>query len=476
MDTDIASRKSPAEPSPILPWIIAVGFFMQMLDGTILNTALPGMAAEMNVPPLRMQAVVIAYLLTGALVIPASGWFADRFGAKRVFIIAMIVFTLGSLLSAASPTLTFMVAARVVQGVGGALMVPVGRLIALRAYPRGDMVRILSFITLPGLIGPMIGPAAGGFFVQYASWHWIFLINLPVGVAGVALARRFMPDIPSDAAPSRFDYAGFLLFGASMICLSMAMEGFGELHLPKVQATLLCIVGLICLALYWLRAVRIPDPLIAPSLFRVRVFSVGILGNIFSRLGSGAMPFLMPLYLQLVIGLTPLQSGLAMIPGAFAAITGKTVITRLIKRFGFRNFLFVNTLAIGAMFCSFAAFDPREHIALLLVQLFVFGIFNSMQFTAMNTVTLYDLADNQTGPGNSVLSVAMQISSGCGVAMAAAVLDGFSSHYGTAAVHGEGGRLMPAFMATFLCVGLLSVVTCAIFGQVPAALGRETRA
>ncbi len=186
------------------------------------------------------------------------------------------------------------------------------------------------------------------------------------------------------------------------------------------------------------------------------------------------MPFLMPLYLQLVIGFTPLQSGLAMIPGALAAITGKTMITRLIRRFGFRNFLIANTLAIGAMFCSFSLIDAKTHIVLLLVQFFVFGIFNSMQFTAMNTVTLYDLEDNQTAAGNSMLSVAMQISSGSGVAMAAAILDGFSAHYNAAALPGQGERLMPAFMATFVCIGFLSIVTCSIFSQVPAGLGRET--
>ncbi len=459
-------------PSPLLPWIVAVGFFMQMLDSTIVNTALPKMAEEMNVAPLRMQSVIIAYMLTTAIIIPTSGWLADRFEAKRIFVFSICVFTIGSFLCAISPTLSFMVMGRIVQGIGGALMVPVGRLIALRAYPRNKMVSVLSFITLPGLIGPLLGPTAGGFLVEYASWHWIFLINLPVGVAGCILAVKFMPNLPAASDTDHFDGLGFVLFGCSMVFISMAMEGLGELHLPKVEATLLCIVGLGSLALYWLRAVRIPYPLFSPTLFHTRAFSVGILDNVFSRLGSGAMPFLLSLFLQLVLGFTPFQSGMTMIPGALASFVGKGMIATLIKRFGFRNFLIVNTLAIGIMFFSFALLNDMTHYGLLLAQLFVFGIFNSMQFTAMNTVTLYDLSDKETGPGNSMLSVTMQISAGCGVAIAAALLDGFMSRHG---IHPGRDHLMYAFKATFVCIGALSVVTSVIFGQLPASTGREEK-
>ena len=472
MNQENSAEQTMSPPSRLLPWIVAVGFFMQMLDGTILNTALPGMATEMGVAPLRMQSVVIAYMLTTALVIPASGWLADRFSPKRIFVFAIFVFTLGSLLCAISPTLSLMVMSRIVQGIGGALMVPVGRLIALRAYPRSEMVRVLSFITLPGLIGPLLGPTAGGFLVQYATWHWIFLINLPVGALGCVLAWKFMPNIPSEPETRHFDSLGFVLFGGSMVLISMAMEGLGELHLPKVQATLLCILGLGCLALYWLRATRLAEPLFSPTLFKTRAFSVGILGNVFSRLGSGAMPFLLPLFLQLVLGFTPFQSGMTMIPGALAAFVGKALINSMVKRFGFRNFLIVNTLALGLMFISLALIDARTHYGLLLAQLFVFGIFNSMQFTAMNTVTLYDLTDEQTGPGNSLLSVTMQISAGCGVALAAALLDGFLSRYG---LHPGQEQLMTAFRATFICIGALSVVTCTIFSQLPAATGRQAK-
>ncbi len=469
---EMSSMTKKPTPSPVLPWIVAVGFFMQMLDGTILNTALPGMAQLFGVAPLKMQAVVISYLLTTALIIPACGWVADRFGPKRIFIVAVFIFTLGSLLCALSPSLTFLVAARVVQGLGGALMVPTGRLIAIRSYPRSQMVQILSFITVPGLIGPLLGPTAGGFLVQYASWHWIFLINVPVGIIGGLLALKYMPAIPADPQVKRFDTSGFLLFGGAMVLISVAMEGLGELHLPKVQATLLCTVGLGLLGLYWLRATHIPDPLFSPGLFKTRAFSVGILGNLFARLGSGAMPFLLPLFFQLVLGFSPFKSGMTMIPSAVASFAGKSLVPRLLKRFGFRRFLLCNTLLIGIMIACFSLIRHDTPYPLLLLQLLIFGTFNSMQFTAMNTVTLIDLSDTHTSAGNGFLSVTMQIASVCGVAVGAALLNGFSYQNGT---HTEGLELQTAFKWTFICVGGLAGLTSTIFGQLSPNTGEAAR-
>lgn len=461
-----------SQGSGILLWVVAVAFFMQMLDATILNTALPGMAVELHVAPLRMQSVVIAYILTTALVIPASAWLAERFGVKRIFVFAIFLFTLGSLLCALSPNLGFMVAFRIVQGVGGALMVPVGRYAAIRAFPRRELVRVLSFITIPGLVGPLVGPVAGGFLVQYASWHWIFLINLPVGVVGGVLAWRFMSDEAERKRPDPFDWSGFLFFSAAMVLISMGMEGLGELRLPKVQATLLCIAGTCLLGIYWVRAAQKEHPLFSPSLLRLRSFSVGILGNLFSRLGSGAMPFLMPLFLQLVLGFSPFLSGMTMIPSALASMMGKSVVTPLVRRFGFRTLLTVNTLALGAMIASFALVTTHTPYILLLCQLAVFGIINSLQFTVMNSVTLVDLSDEQTNDGNGLLSVTMQISNCCGVAMAAALVDGFMANYGASPTPAQ---LAGVFEQTFIWVGVLSIVTGVIFSHIPPDSGRRAR-
>lgn len=451
----------------ILPWIVAVAFFMQMLDGTILNTALPGMARDLEVSPLRMQSAVIAYMLTSALFIPASGWLADRFGARRIFVSAISLFSFGSFLCGMSSSLEFLVCSRVVQGMGGALMVPVGRLVILKTYPRSELVRILSFVTIPGLIGPLLGPATGGFLVEYASWHWIFFINIPVGLVGALLTLRYMPGLAVQRV-ARFDGKGFALFSASIILLILAMEGFGELGIPAAQAGVLFVAGLLLMAWYWLRSSHTDNPLFSVALFDIRSFAVGISGNLFSRLGSGAMPFLTPLFLQLALGFPPFVAGMTMMPTALAGIIGKQLITRLVKRMGFRLFLTINTLILGALIMSFSFLTPDVPYWALLCLLGVFGVFNSMQFTAMNSVTLMDLTDANASSGNSLLSVVMQISASCGVALAAVLLDAFTRAY---AETSSSERIIDVFHSTFLVIGLLSLITAGIFSQIPKKTG-----
>ncbi|WP_061238493.1 multidrug transporter subunit MdtD [Ectopseudomonas composti] len=452
----------------LLPWIVAIAFFMQTLDGTILNTALPAMAGDLGEDPLRMQSVVIAYMLTVALLIPASGWIADRFGTRRIFFGAIALFSLGSLLCALSGSLSMLIAARVIQGLGGALMMPVGRLVVLRAYPRSELVRIMSFITLPGLLGPLIGPSLGGWLVEVASWHWIFLINLPVGLLGCWAALRHMPDLRGPER-SRFDTAGFLLFGAAMLLITVALEGLGELHLPTMRVVLLLLGGMACLAAYWLRAGRIEHPLFAPRLFHTRSFAVGIIGNLFARLGSGALPFLTPLLLQLAMGYSPAQAGMSLIPLALAAMAAKPLARPLIERLGYRNILTSNTLLLGALIASLALVDAESSTLQLVIQLSLIGACNSLQFTAMNTVTLIDLDNRDASSGNSLLSVVVQLAMGLGVASAAALLSGFSRELG------DHEHVLQAFQATYLCVGLLSMLAAAIFLQLDANEGRGSR-
>lgn len=453
----------------ILPWLVAISFFMQMLDSTILNTALPGMATYLKASPLRMQSVVIAYMLTTALLIPASGWLADHFGTRAVFFIAICLFTLGSLLCALSNTLEFLVFSRIIQGVGGALMVPVGRLVILKAYPRHDLMRILSFVTIPGLVGPLLGPVAGGVLVQYASWHWIFLINIPFGIIGALLTLKYMPSLKSKARPS-FDFKGFLIFSSAMVIISIAMEGFGELRMPKVEATILCIIGLLLMSLYWLSCARAENSIFSITLFKKRSFAVGIVGNLFARMGSGAMPFLIPLFLQLALGYSPIIAGLTMIPSAAAGIVGKQIINPLVERLGFKLFLTANTLFVGGLMAAFALIGQDTPYILLLCLLAVFGVINSMQFTAMNSITLLDLDNREAGSGNSLLSVTMQISAVTGIAMAAALLDGFTTFYGALP---EAERLLHVFHQTFIWVGAICLASALIFSQAPDTAGKE---
>ncbi len=460
-----------ARSARVLPWLVAVAFFMQMLDSTILNTALPAMARSLKTDPLQMQSAVIAYMLTAALLVPVSGWLADRFGTRRVFVLSLFLFTAGSLCCALSPNLSALVAARVLQGVGGALMVPVGRLSVLRAFPKEQIVQVLSFITIPGLIGPLMGPVTGGFLVQYASWHWIFLINIPVGLVGGVLSLLYMPESRAEK-PLRFDGAGFVFFSASMICILLAMEGLGELELPKVQATLLCVAGLCLMVVYWLRAARIDYPLFAARLFKNRCFAVGIFGNFFARLSSGAMPFLMPLFLQVGIGFSPFKAGMTMIPGAAAGMIGKKLINELVRRFGFRTFLTVNTVLLGGIITLFSRVDAHTPYPLLLCLLGIFGVVNSMQFTAMNSVTLIDLSVEETASGNGLLSVVMMLSASCGVAMAAALLDGFSQGAGAPA---QGMHQLQIFTQTFFWVGVIGALSAAVFSRTPRDAGAAAR-
>ena len=453
----------------LLPWLVAVAFFMQTLDGTILNTALPAMATDLAEDPLRMQGVVIAYMLTVALLIPASGWIADRFGTRRVFFSAILLFTFGSLLCALSMTLTQLIGARVLQAVGGALMMPVGRLVVLRAYPRSQLVQVMSLITLPGLVGPLLGPTLGGWLVEYASWHWIFLINLPVGALGCYAALRFMPDLRGPER-SHFDLPGFMLFGAAMLMITLGLSGLGELHMPHARVMLLMFAGAACLAAYWLRAGRIAKPLFSPNLFRTRSFSVGILGNLFGRLGSGALPFMVPLLLQVALGYSPAEAGMSMIPLALAAMAIKPLAKPLIDRLGYRRILTVNTLLLGLLISSLGFTHAQTPLFVLLIQLGLIGAINSLQFTAMNTITLIGLHDREASSGNSLLAVVVQLAMSLGVATAGALLGGFTQD-----TPGAGSEAVQrAFQLTFWCIGGISALAAAIFLQLEKHAGRQS--
>ena len=443
----------------LLPWLVAIAFFMQTLDGSILNTALPAMARDLGESPLRMQSVVIAYLLTVALLIPASGWLADRFGTRRVFIAAIVLFSLGSLLCALSRSLPLLVAARVVQGLGGALLLPVGRLAILRGFPRGELLQALAFVAVPGLVGPLVGPTLGGCLVEVATWHWVFLINLPVGLLGVIAASRYMPNLRGD--PGRFDARGFVLFSSGLVLVSLALQGLGERAISTAASLVMLVAGLAAMVGYWLHAARSERPLFSLALFRIPTFTIGLAGNLFARLGSGAMPFLMPLFLQIGLGHSPASAGMSMIPTAVGAMLCKTFAGPLIERIGYRRVLVVNTLLLGAMMASFALVGPTlPHVALL-AMLGLFGVVNSLQFTAMNTLTLGDLDAATASSGNSLLSVVMQLSMSLGVAAGAALLAAFS---GVAAVAGS-AEVLRAFHVTFVCAGVLSALAALIFVQ-----------
>ena len=452
-----------------LPWLTAVGFFMQTLDGTILNTALPNMAETLGESPLQMQSVVIAYMLTVALLIPASGWLADRFGTRRIYLAAILLFTLGSLACAAANTLPMLVAARVLQGVGGALLMPIGRLAVLRVYSKHELLRVMSFVTIPGLLGPLMGPALGGWLVEVASWHWVFLINLPVGILGFIASWYFMPDLRQGTAT--FDWQGFVMFSAGMVLVSVGLQGLGEHSISTGWALFALLFGLAAMASYWLYAANAEEPLFSLALFKTSTFAIGIWGNLFARLGSGALPFLVPLLLQVAMGYSPSQAGMSMLPLAAAAMVAKWVARPLIERLGYRIVLTGNTLALGIMLASMGLVSEQTPYWLLLCLLAILGAINSLQFTAMNTVTLIDLDDASASSGNSLLSVVAQLSLSLGVACAGALLGGFTAEIGNDGVE----TVLGAFQLTFVTVGIMAMLAATIFSQLSKEDGRRAK-
>ncbi|MGL5043705.1 MAG: MFS transporter, partial [Plesiomonas sp.] len=334
-----------------LPWIAAMALFMQTLDATILNTARPAMAASLQRSPIAMQSAIISYTLTVALLIPISGWMADRFGTKRVFLTAVSLFILGSLSCAMSGNLGMLIGSRILQGVGGAMMMPVARLALIRAYPREQLLPVLNFVTMPGLVGPVLGPLLGGWLVTYTSWPWIFLINLPIGLLGLWYAKRCMPDIRMPT--HRLDWRGFLFFGLGLVLITLGMELFGENSLGHGIAYAILGSGILLLLSYGWHATHYPNPLIDLKLFRIRTFSIGIAGNMFSRLGTGGIPFLLPLMLQVGLGYSAEISGWMMAPIAVAAILSKPFITQLLKRLSYRTTLLLTTVLTAACIAGF---------------------------------------------------------------------------------------------------------------------------
>lgn len=459
---------SPAARSyqPIV-WLAAIGFFMQSLDTTIVNTALPGMALSLGESPLHMHAVVVAYVLTMAAMIPASGWIADRFGLRRTFLSAIIMFSTASLLCALSQNLNQLVIARVFQGMGGAMLMPVGRLALLKIVPRERFLAALSFMTIPGLVGPLIGPAVGGWLVQTATWHWIFLINLPIGLAGVVLTLKVMPSLRNLSVP-KFDLQGYVLLVTAMVCLCLSLTGLAEPHIAHISMLGLLALGIVAISAYWRHANHSSNALFRPDLFNTHSFKIGILANLFSRLGGSATPFLLPLMLQVGFNYSPAQTGLLMIPLVIGSLLVKQLISPIIEQFGYRNALITNTLLVGLGITSFALTNAHLPMWLHALHLIIFGMVNSLQFTAMNSLTLKDLDHQHASSGNSLLSMIMMLSMSMGVAAVSALLNGFSNLYGQP-------HILHAFQATFMCIGLITMSTACIFWQLPRAEVRSIR-
>ncbi len=442
----------------LLPWLIAVAFFMESLDTTILNTAVPAIAKALNVAPLSMKSVLASYTLSLAVFIPISGWMADRFGTRRVFASAIGLFTLGSLLCGLSSSIHVLVACRILQGCGGAMMVPVGRLTLVRTFAKSELIRAMSFVAIPGLVGPMLGPVVGGLIVHYFHWRLIFFVNIPIGLLGLYMVYRHLPDYRSEN-PVPLDFPGLVLFGSGIGLLSYVFEVFGEHQLSGYEILEMLLLALVLLAGYAFRAAHTRFPLLRLELFRVRSFRASVLGSFFTRLGIGGMPFLLPLLYQVGLGYSPVQSGLLLMPQAFAAMSLKMTMAKILARIGYRNVLVSNTLIIGLLIVIFSTIGTATPVWLIVVQAFAYGFFTSLQYTSMNTLVYADITEQQTSNASTIASTMQQMSISFGIATASLATAFFIPDR----FHSSAPEMIHGIHKAFLAMGALTVISTVIF-------------
>jgi EmrB/QacA subfamily drug resistance transporter len=439
---------------------VAVAFFMESLDTTILNTAVPVISRALGVTVLSMKSVLASYTLSLAVFIPISGWMADRFGTRRVFASAIGLFTLGSFLCGLTSNIHLLVACRILQGGGGAMMVPVGRLTLVRTFPRSELVRAMSFVAIPGLIGPMLGPLAGGLIVSSLPWRAIFFLNIPIGIAGLILVYLRLPDYRATST-NPLDLLGLILFGSGIALLSYVLEIFGEHTLSAGEIMGLLAISLALIFGYGLHAVRTPFPLLQLDLFRLRTFAAAVSGGFFTRLGIGGVPFLLPLLYQIGLGLTPIQSGLLIMPQAAAAMSTKFLMPKILDRFGFRAVLTSNTVILGVLLMLFATIRPGTPIWLIVVQAFCYGALTSTQYTSMNTLVYADVPDASASNASSIASTLQQLSISFGVAAAGLTTVFFIPDQ----LRSNSGAVTLGLHQAFLALGAFTILSTVVFAR-----------
>ncbi|MEP0324851.1 MFS transporter [Bauldia litoralis] len=449
----------------LLPLIVACALFMENLDATVLSTALPAIARDFGANPIHLKLALTSYLLAIAIFIPASGWLADRYGARIVFRAAILTFVLGSIWCGLSGSIGEIVAARIVQGIGGSMMVPVGRLVILRSVEKRELVGSLAWLTVPALIGPVMGPPVGGFLTTYFDWRWIFWINVPVGLLGLVLATLYIPDIRGETR-SRFDRRGFIL---SSLGLALFMSGSTTLGLdllPLSYVFAMLIGGAVLLALYVVHSRRVPAPIIDLALFRLESFRVSMIGTMLFRIGVGATPFLLPLLLQLGFGMTPFESGMITFAAAIGALAMKFAAPPILRRYGFRTVLIANAVLAGLFVMMPAAFVPATPIWLMTGLLLIGGFFRSLQFTIVNALAFADVDPERMSRATTLTSVAQQLALSIGISVGAIAVQVTSATTGGAITAGS-------FAPAFVVVGMLTIGSAFAFRRLARNAGHE---
>ncbi|MFL6799356.1 MAG: DHA2 family efflux MFS transporter permease subunit [Xanthobacteraceae bacterium] len=450
----------------IVPLIVAVALFMENMDSTVIATSLPAIAIDLGTSPLTLKLAVTSYLLSLAVFIPVSGWTADRFGARTVFRAAIAVFMVGSIGCALSSSLTQFVVARIIQGIGGAMMTPVARLILVRTVDKRELVNAMVWVTLPALVGPLIGPALGGFITTFISWHWIFFINIPMGLLGIVLATIFIEDLRSER-PDPFDPLGAVLAGLGIAGLAFGGSLLGLNVLPAPVVVALIGVGAAAAYGYVLHARRTPYPVLDLSLLEIPTMRAAVVGGFVYRCGIGAMPFLLPLLLQLGFGLSAFQSGLITLSNVVGAMGMKTVVPILLRRFGFRRVLVMNAPITAVLVAACATFQPGVPFAWIVGVLIVGGFFRSLEFTSLNTIAYADIDQHRMSRATSLVAVSQQVSISMGIAIGALAVDL------TLMLRGHGTITAADFQPAYLVIALISGSALFLFQQMPANAGAE---
>jgi EmrB/QacA subfamily drug resistance transporter len=465
-DTDDGTGKRPSRLAlRLTPLILATSLFMENMDSTVIATSLNAIAKDIHTDPISLKLALTAYLVALAIFIPISSWMADRFGSRNVFRVAMIVFVLGSLACAFSNSLFAFVGARFLQGMGGAMMTPVARLVLVRATPRHDLVNAMAWLTIPGLIGPIVGPPFGGFLTTYLSWHWIFLINVPIGVLGVVLVSKFLPETIRNA-PRKIDLKGFLLAGSAFALFAFGTSVISLPALPPPVGVVATAIGIGAGYLYARHALSTEYPLFDLRLLRFPFFRSSIVAGSFFRLGQGAVPFLFPLMLQLTFGLSPFQSGMVTFAGAVGAIVAKFVANRLFIKWGFRNALVVSTAISALGLVAMGLYDPSTPVPLIISILVFVGFWQSIFWTGSNAFVFADIDDKDAGQANVMSQVSAQLTIALGVALGGGILEASNAI--------RGGELVLAdFHLAFFVVAALTAISTVMFARLPKNAGYQ---
>jgi EmrB/QacA subfamily drug resistance transporter len=450
----------------LVPAIIGSALLMQTLNATVLHNALPTMAEALGEDPLRLNLAITMYLLAAAVFLPISGWAADKFGAKRVFVVSIVLYAFSSAACGFATSLTELVVARLLQGVAGAMMMPVGRLVLLRTTPKNELVGAMSVLTMPALLGPVVGPVLGGAIVTFGDWRWIFFMNLPIAVVGLALVLRFVPNV-AEQEVSKLDFTGLLLTGLGLAGLIFGFENLGRDIMPAWAVACLFGGGFGCAAMYWLHARRNPHAILDLSLFKVQTFTAAVVGGSFMRFAMGATPFLLAMLLQIGFGFNPFQAGLLTFMSAAGALIMKTTAPPILRRFGFRQVLIVNAVIVAASFMAYGLFRPSWPQWAIMAVLLVGGFFRSLQFTSLNGLAYADVDQPQMSRASTMSSMFQQLNQSIGIGLAATLLHLFLTWSGQDRM--TAGTIAPAFMV----FGVLSLISLAFFVRLPRSAGDE---